>query len=75
MSAYRTKEIDDYRMGLGLRGIFLDKPFIAASPLGAVQYLLATALRTLGGAPMTTSSDSFTPTLEGRRAGEPYSRA
>lgn len=28
MSAYRTKEIDDYRARLGLRGLFLDKPFI-----------------------------------------------
>jgi two-component system, cell cycle sensor histidine kinase and response regulator CckA len=41
MSAYRTKEIDDYRMRLGLRGLFLDKPFTVAALMGAVRYLLA----------------------------------
>jgi CheY-like chemotaxis protein len=40
MSAYRTKEIDDYRMRLGLRGLFLDKPFTVAALMGAVRYLL-----------------------------------
>jgi two-component system cell cycle sensor histidine kinase/response regulator CckA len=41
MSAYRTKEIDDYRTRLGLRGLFLDKPFTVAALTGAVRYLLA----------------------------------
>jgi two-component system cell cycle sensor histidine kinase/response regulator CckA len=40
MSAYRTKETDDYRMRLGLRGLFLDKPFTLAALAGAVRYLL-----------------------------------
>jgi len=40
MSAYRTKEIDDYRMRVGLRGLFLDKPFTVAALTGAVRYLL-----------------------------------
>src|ERR1700682_2416534 len=40
LSAYRTKEIDDYRMRLGLRGLFLDKPFTVAALTGAVRYLL-----------------------------------
>jgi DNA-binding NtrC family response regulator len=40
MSAYRTKEIDAYRMRLGLRGLFLDKPFTVAALTGAVRYLL-----------------------------------
>jgi hypothetical protein len=40
MSAYRTKEIDAYRMRLGLRGLFLDKPFTVAALAGAVRYLL-----------------------------------
>jgi len=40
MSADRTKVIDDYRMQLGLRGLFLDKPFTAAALMGAVRYLL-----------------------------------
>ena len=41
MSAYRTKEIDDYRMQLGLRGLFLDKPFTVAMLTRVVQILLA----------------------------------
>jgi CheY-like chemotaxis protein len=40
MSAYRTKEIDDYRMRLGLRGLFLDKPFTVAGLTRAVRSLL-----------------------------------
>ncbi len=40
MSADRTKVIDDYRMQLGLRGLFLDKPFTVAALMGAVRYLL-----------------------------------
>ena len=40
MSAYRTKDMDDYRMRLGLRGLFLDKPFTVAALMGAVRYLL-----------------------------------
>jgi two-component system cell cycle sensor histidine kinase/response regulator CckA len=40
MSAYRTKEIDDYRMRLGLQGLFLDKPFTVAALTGAVRSLL-----------------------------------
>ena len=40
MSAYRTKEIDDCRMRLGLRGFFLDKPFTVVGLLGAVRLLL-----------------------------------
>jgi DNA-binding NtrC family response regulator len=40
MSAYRTKEIDDYRMRLGLRGLFLDKPFTVAELTRAVGALL-----------------------------------
>src|ERR1700682_5060028 len=40
MSAYRTKDIDDYRMRLGLHGLFLDKPFTVAALMGAVRYLL-----------------------------------
>jgi DNA-binding NtrC family response regulator len=40
MSAYRTEDIDDYRMRLGLRGLFLDKPFTVAALMGAVRYLL-----------------------------------
>jgi two-component SAPR family response regulator len=40
MSAYRTKAIDDYRMRLGLRGLFLDKPFTVVSLMGAVRYLM-----------------------------------
>src|ERR1700730_17636771 len=40
MSGYRTKEIDEYRMRLGLRGLFLDKPFTVAALTGAVRYLL-----------------------------------
>ena len=40
MSAYRTKEIDAYRMRMGLRGLFLDKPFTVAALTGAVRYLL-----------------------------------
>jgi DNA-binding NtrC family response regulator len=40
MSAYRTKEIDDYRMRLGLRGLFLDKPFTVAALTRAVRTLL-----------------------------------
>ena len=41
MSAYRTKEIDDYRMRLGLRGLFLDKPFTVAGLTAAVRSLLS----------------------------------
>ena len=40
MSAYRTKEIDDYRLRLGLRGLFLDKPFTVAALMGTVRSLL-----------------------------------
>ena len=40
MSAHRTKEIDDYRMRLGLRGLFLDKPFTAVGLTGTVRLLL-----------------------------------
>ena len=40
MSAYRTKEIDDYRMRLGLRGLFLDKPFTVAALTRGVGALL-----------------------------------
>ena len=40
MSAYRTKQIDDYRMRLGLRGLFLDKPFTVAALTAAVRSLL-----------------------------------
>jgi CheY-like chemotaxis protein len=40
MSAYRTKEIDDYRMRLGLRGLFLDKPFTVVALTRAVRSLL-----------------------------------
>jgi two-component system, cell cycle sensor histidine kinase and response regulator CckA len=40
MSAYRTKEIDDYRIRLGLRGLFLDKPFTVVGLTGAVRLLL-----------------------------------
>jgi two-component system, cell cycle sensor histidine kinase and response regulator CckA len=40
MSAYRTKEIDDYRTRLGLRGLFLDKPFTVAALTRAVRSLL-----------------------------------
>ena len=40
MSAYRTKEIDDYRTRLGLRGLFLDKPFTVAALTMAVRSLL-----------------------------------
>jgi CheY-like chemotaxis protein len=40
MSAYRTKEIDDYRMRLGLQGLFLDKPFTVAALTRAVRALL-----------------------------------
>ena len=40
ISAYRTKEIEDYRMRLGLRGVFLDKPFTVAALTGAVRSLL-----------------------------------
>jgi len=40
MSAYRTKEIDDYRTRLGLRGLFLDKPFTVVGLTGAVRLLL-----------------------------------
>ena len=40
MSAYRTKEIDDYRRRLGLRGLFLDKPFTVVGLTGAVRLLL-----------------------------------
>lgn len=40
MSAYRTKEIDDYRMRLGLRGLFLDKPFTVGALTRAVRSLV-----------------------------------
>ena len=40
MSAYRTSEMDDYRVQLGVRGLFLDKPFTVAALTGAVRYLL-----------------------------------
>ncbi len=40
MSAFRTKAIDDHRMRLGLRGLFLEKPFTVVSLMGAVRYLL-----------------------------------
>ena len=40
MSAYRTREMDDYRVQLGVRGLFLDKPFTVAALMGAVRYLL-----------------------------------
>jgi DNA-binding NtrC family response regulator len=40
MSAYRTREMDDYRVQLGVRGLFLDKPFTVAALTGAVRYLL-----------------------------------
>jgi two-component system cell cycle sensor histidine kinase/response regulator CckA len=39
MSVYRTKEIEDYRMQLGLQGLFLDKPFTVAGLLEAVRSL------------------------------------
>ena len=45
ISAYRTKETDDYRMRLGLRGLFLDKPFTIAALTGAVRALLADPAR------------------------------
>jgi len=41
ISAYRTKETEDFRMRLGLRGLFLDKPFTVAALTGAVRSLLA----------------------------------
>jgi two-component system cell cycle sensor histidine kinase/response regulator CckA len=40
MSAYRTKEVDDYRMRLGLQGLFLDKPFTVAALTRAIRSLL-----------------------------------
>src|ERR1700732_715626 len=40
MSASRMKEIDYYRMRLGLRGLFLDKPFTVAGLTRAVRSLL-----------------------------------
>ena len=40
MSASHTKGIDDYRMQLGLRGLFLDKPFTVVALAGAVRSLL-----------------------------------
>lgn len=40
MSAYRTKEIDDYEMRLGLRGLFLTKPFTVVALTEAVRSLL-----------------------------------
>jgi CheY-like chemotaxis protein len=40
MSACRTKEIDDYRKRLGLRGLFLDKPFTVPALMAAVRSLL-----------------------------------
>jgi len=40
ISAYRTKETEDFRMRLGLRGLFLDKPFTVAALTGAVRSLL-----------------------------------
>jgi len=40
MSAYRTKEIDDYEMRLGLRGLFLNKPFTVVALTEAVRSLL-----------------------------------
>ena len=46
MSAYRTKEIDDYRLRLGLRGLFLDKPFTVAALTRAVQALLSDSAST-----------------------------
>jgi two-component system, cell cycle sensor histidine kinase and response regulator CckA len=46
MSAYRTKEIDDHRMRLGLRGLFLDKPFTVAALTRAVQALLSESAST-----------------------------
>jgi DNA-binding NtrC family response regulator len=45
ISAYRTKEVEDYRMRLGLRGLFLDKPFTMAALTGAVRSLLADRAR------------------------------
>jgi CheY-like chemotaxis protein len=42
ISAYRTKETEDFRMRLGLRGLFLDKPFSVATLTGAVRSLLTT---------------------------------
>lgn len=41
ISAYRTKETDEYRMRLGLRGLFLDKPFTIAALTAAARALLA----------------------------------
>jgi two-component system, cell cycle sensor histidine kinase and response regulator CckA len=41
ISAYRTKETDDYRMRLGLRGLFLDKPFTVTALTAAVRSLLS----------------------------------
>jgi two-component system cell cycle sensor histidine kinase/response regulator CckA len=41
MSAFRTKETEDYRMRLGLRGLFLDKPFTVAALTAAVRSLLS----------------------------------
>ena len=41
ISAYRTKEIEDHRMRLGPRGLFLDKPFTTAALTRAVRTLLA----------------------------------
>jgi CheY-like chemotaxis protein len=46
MSAYRTKEIDDYRMRLGLQGLFLDKPFTVAALTKAVRALLGDSTST-----------------------------
>jgi DNA-binding NtrC family response regulator len=40
VSAYRTKEIDDYQMRLGPRGLFLDKPFTVVALMEAVRLLL-----------------------------------
>ena len=45
ISAYRTKETDDYRTRLGLRGLFLDKPFTIAALTGAARTLLAEPVR------------------------------
>jgi CheY-like chemotaxis protein len=40
ISAYRTKETEDFRMRLGLRGLFLDKPFTVAALTAAARSLL-----------------------------------
>jgi hypothetical protein len=66
MSAYRTKEIDEYRMQLELRGLFLDKPSRSLRSRGRFGH------QTNGGTLSTGSPESIFSVHRGRCTALPF---